>query len=109
MASCSKIEINDDPIIGIWKKEVKMATNSNNLVIDTEEWIFNDVYLGRFNGYKNNEVQFLTDFRWTLKNNVYTISYPGTDFPDDYVTIQEDENGIKLVKEQGKLFARHVD
>ncbi|HAF78769.1 MAG TPA: hypothetical protein DCG42_15760, partial [Maribacter sp.] len=51
VTSCSKIEENNDPIIGIWQHTVKTATNENKIVVDNEEWIFNDVYLGRFHGY----------------------------------------------------------
>ncbi len=104
-ASCSKIEINDDPVIGIWHNTVKTATNTNKLVVDSEEWIFNDVYLGRFHGYKNGEVIFLTDFSWKADNGTYIVSYPGTDFPDDYVNMVETDNGFILVRAEGKLFA----
>ncbi|MFS4466325.1 hypothetical protein [Maribacter sp. 2210JD10-5] len=106
VVSCSKIEENNDAVIGIWKNEVKTATNTNKLVIDTEEWIFNDVYLGRFHGYKDGEVSFLNDFTWTLEDNVYTISYTGTDFPDEYVIMEKTENGTILKKVSGELFAK---
>ncbi|PIB28760.1 hypothetical protein BFP77_08995 [Maribacter sp. 4U21] len=104
-ASCSKIEINDDPVIGIWQHNVKTATNSNKMTVDKEEWIFNDVYLGRFHGYNGEEVTFLTDFRWTVEDDIYTISYPGTDFPDDKVKMVASENGTYLVRVTGSNFA----
>ncbi len=104
-ASCSKIEINEDPIIGIWHHTVKTATNTNKLVVDSEEWIFNDAYLGRFHGYKNGEVIFLTDFSWNAENGIYTVKYPGTDFPNDYVKMEETEEGVILMRTEGKLFA----
>lgn len=104
-ASCSKIGINDDPIIGIWHHTVKTATNTNKLVVDSEEWIFNDAYLGRFHGYKNGEVIFLTDFSWNAENGIYTVKYPGTDFPNDYVKMEETEEGVILMRTEGKLFA----
>lgn len=103
--SCSKIDSNDDPVIGIWQHTVKTATNTNKLVVDSEEWIFNDVYLGRFHGYKKGEVIFLTDFSWSVDNGIYTVSYPGTDFPDDYVKMEATENGFVLMRTEGKLFA----
>ena len=103
--SCSKIETNDDPVIGIWQHTVKTATNTNKLVVDSEEWIFNDVYLGRFHGYKKGEVIFLTDFSWSVDDGIYTISYPGTDFPDDYVKMEETDNGFVLMRTEGRLFA----
>ena len=106
VASCSKIEENHDPIIGIWKNSVKTATNTNKMVVDSEEWIFNDVYLGRFHGYKNGEIVFLTDFKWSVNGDVYMVSYPGTDFPDDFVQMQETEEGTVLIRTQGNIFAQ---
>ncbi len=106
VTSCSKIEVNDDPIIGIWKNTVKTATNTNKMTIDNEEWIFNDVYLGRFHGYKNGDVVFLTDFKWTINSGIYTVSYPGTDFPDDLVELKETEEDTLLVRTAGKIFAK---
>jgi hypothetical protein len=106
VSSCSKIEENNDPIIGIWKNSVKTATNTNKMVIDNEEWIFNDVYLGRFHGYKRGEVVFLTDFKWSVNSDVYIVSYPGTDFPDDFVQMQETEEGTMLVRTEGNIFAQ---
>ncbi len=106
VTSCSKIDENNDPIIGIWKNTVKTATNSNKLVLDGEEWIFNDVYLGRFHGYNSGKVVFLTDFRWSVNNGTYTVSYPGTDFPNDFIHIQETEEGVLLLRSEGKIFAQ---
>ena len=106
VASCSKIEENNDPIIGIWKNTVKTPTNSNKMVVNGEEWIFNDVYLGRFHGYKSGKLVFLTDFKWSVNNGTYTVSYPGTDFPDDFIQIKEAEEGLLLLRAEGKIFAQ---
>ncbi|GGD76024.1 hypothetical protein [Maribacter cobaltidurans] len=105
LVSCSKIEENNDPVIGIWKNDVKSAMNNNKMVIDKEEWIFNDVYLGRFHGYRNDEVTYLTDFKWTIDGNIYTISYPGTDFPEDRVQMIEEDSITYLTYLSGKPFA----
>lgn len=105
ISSCSKIETNDDPVIGIWEHNVKAATNSNKMVVDKEEWIFNDVYLGRFHGYNNGEVTYLTDFKWSVDGNIYTISYPGTDFPDDQAILVENEDGAHLKRLTGDTLA----
>ena len=105
MVSCSKIEENNDPVIGIWKNDVKSAMNNNKMVIDKEEWIFNDVYLGRFHGYRNGEVTYLTDFKWAIDGNVYIISYPGTDFPEDRVQMVEEDGITYLTYLSGKPFA----
>ena len=105
LASCSKIEPNNDPVIGIWHNSVKTATNLNKMVIDKEEWIFNDVYLGRFHGYNNDEITFITDFRWQVQDSVYTISYPGADLPDDKVKMIASEDVIYLIRTTGSNFA----
>ncbi|RRQ49965.1 hypothetical protein DZC72_05115 [Maribacter algicola] len=105
VVSCSKIENNNDPVIGIWKNKVKSATNSNKLVVDEEEWIFNDVYLGRFQGYENGEITFYTDFKWTFDGEKYSISYPGTDFPEVKVIMVEADGKIYLNHITGKPFA----
>ncbi|WP_437371520.1 hypothetical protein [Maribacter litoralis] len=105
ITSCSKIEENNDPIIGIWQHTVKTATNENKMVVDNEEWIFNDVYLGRFHGYKNDQVVYLTDFSWSVHDGVYIVSYPGTDFPDDFVKMEKTDDGVILMRTEGKLFA----
>ncbi|MGC1514201.1 MAG: hypothetical protein WA810_01380 [Maribacter sp.] len=105
ISSCTKIETNTDPIIGIWKNNVKTATNTNKMVVDSEEWIFNDVYLGRFHGYKNDKVVFLTDFSWSVNDNIYMLSYPGTDFPDEFLEMKDTEDGTMLMRIEGKPFA----
>ncbi|WP_339652871.1 hypothetical protein [uncultured Maribacter sp.] len=105
VSSCSKIEKNNDPIIGIWQHTIKTATNTNKLVIDNEEWIFNDVYLGRFHGYKNGQVVYLTDFKWSVNNHIYNVSYPGTDFPDDFIEMKEADGRTILVSTKGVIFA----
>ncbi|APQ17422.1 hypothetical protein [Maribacter hydrothermalis] len=105
VTSCSKIEQNNDPIVGIWKHTVKTATNLNKMVVDNEEWIFNDVFLGRFHGYKSGKVVYQTDFKWSVNGNIYIVSYPGTDFPDDFVKIKETDEGTVLMRIEGKVFA----
>jgi len=105
LTSCSKIESNNDPVIGIWYNSVKTATNVNKMVVDKEEWIFNDVYLGRFHVYNDGEITFLTDFKWSLEGDVYTISYPAADFEEEYVKINKTEEGMYLVRTTGMNFA----
>ncbi len=105
VTSCSKVEENNDPIIGIWLHTVKTATNTNKLVVDNEEWIFNDVYLGRFHGYKNGQVVYSTDFKWSVNNDIYMVSYPGTDFTDEFIEMKETEDGDLLLRTEGKIFA----
>lgn len=109
VSSCSKVEINDDSIIGIWENSIKSGSDTEKLAMDTEEWIFNDAYLGRYHGYSDEEIVFLTDFKWTVDGNVYTLSYPGTDLPDDQVVLVTNENGSHLEKLTGGRFAEKLN
>lgn len=99
--SCSKAPINNDPVIGIWTNTAE-ADVSGKTDIQTEyEWIFNDAYLGRHHQYEGSTITVETDFRWEKEEGVYTISYPGTDFPDDTVelinsTLQSTDDGDVL-------------
>lgn len=85
--SCSEIPENNDPILGIWAK----TTTSESGVDSKQEWIFNDAYKGRFHSYTNDNVAFLTDFRWVIEGDTYTITYPETDMPSDQVKIKTAE------------------
>ncbi|TVZ10557.1 hypothetical protein JM80_3109 [Cellulophaga sp. RHA_52] len=81
---CSEIPENNDPILGIWAK----TTTSESGVDSKQEWIFNDAYKGRYHSYTNDNVAFLTDFRWTIEGDTYTITYPETNMPSDQVKIK---------------------
>lgn len=97
--NCSRIPVNNDPVIGIWSKvEAKSADPAakNNTV--RNEWIFNDAYLGRYHKYVNNQIEVLTDFKWSREDSVYTITYPGLpDKPDHFVSMGE-ENGKTILE-----------
>ena len=107
LTSCSKVPENTDPVLGIWSKTVSLSAETQE-VITKEEWIFNDVYLGRYQIYNNNSVIFYTDFQWEQIDGMYTISYPGTDLPEQnarMVMIEEqeilqDDNGDVLAIRQ---------
>lgn len=86
-ASCSKAPINNDPIIGIWIHTIDDNSSANKSAQIEENWIFNDAYLGRYRQKENNVIFYRTDFSWRKDNDVYIISYPGTDRPDDVVTL----------------------
>jgi len=98
---------NTDPVLGIWYKSVSQSAEDQG-VITKEEWVFNDVYLGRYHVYNNNSVIFLTDFQWEKNEGVYTISYPGTDLPAQYARmvmmdeqeVLQDDNGDVLAIRQ---------
>lgn len=99
--NCSKPAVNNDPVIGIWTNVV-IQTTSENAKSQTEfEWIFNDAYLGRHHQYTNNNLIIKTDFSWKRENDIYTISYPGTDIPDEEVKLIV----TTLQKTNGTIFA----
>ena len=95
-SNCSRIPENNDPIIGIW---TKVELNAENETI-RQEWIFNDVYLGRYHLYSNTELVVKTDFGWSEKEGLYTISYPGLDKINDEVTMKVAEETEMLADRQ---------
>lgn len=76
-ANCSRIEQNDDPIIGIWFQAKTEATSTTAKTTIRKEWIFNDVYLGRYHEINGNETTLQTDFAWSKEGDTYTIEYRG--------------------------------
>lgn len=104
LVSCSKIPENTDPVLGIWFKAG--TTSAENQGPDTkEEWIFNDAYLGRYQVYENQSVTFYTDFQWEQKNGLYTISYPGTEKPDQDARMTMIDEQEVLQHENGDVLA----
>lgn len=104
-SNCSQIPENNDPVIGIWASEAVNVVSKTEQQTARREWIFNDAYLGRYHGYTNKQLEVKTDFRWTQEDGVYKISYPGTDFLDDTVTMQESEVGSFLKDMKGNTLA----
>ena len=100
-SNCSRIPENNDPIIGIWSK---VELNSENDAT-RQEWIFNDVYLGRYHLYGNNGLEVKTDFSWSQDKGVYTISYPGIEMPEDVVSMKVEQSIEVLEDTQGKILA----
>ncbi|ADV47849.1 hypothetical protein Celal_0510 [Cellulophaga algicola DSM 14237] len=104
-ASCSKTTVNNDPVIGIWTSTVENNSVNQKTIKTESEWIFNDAYLGRYHQYENKDLTVQTDFSWKHEDDQYIISYPGTDFPDDIVTLvqttlQESDGDILATREQ---------
>ncbi|WP_396635364.1 hypothetical protein [Maribacter sp. R77961] len=105
-ANCSRIEQNDDPIIGIWFEAKTISAESTAKTTIRKEWIFNDVYLGRYHEINGNDITLKTDFKWSQENGVYTVEYRGLeDKPNDIVTIQSNDEGKLLQKTDGGLLA----
>ena len=104
--NCSRIPENNDPVLGIWvRTDLNDAIAKNTDSPISEEWIFNDVYLGRYHQYSENEVVFLTDFRWEVVDDVYTISYSQGDLPPVKVSLKQSSDSEMLQLESGEVFA----
>ncbi len=104
-SNCSRVPENNDPIIGIWAKTDITTTSETGRQNIRQEWIFNDVFLGRYHSYNGNTLDVKTDFSWTIDNGVYTISYPGTDKSNDTVSMKQSEEGQILEDTQGNVLA----
>jgi len=54
----------------------------------------------------NNNLILQTDFRWNNENNIYTISDPRTDFPEEKVKLNstplQNIDGVFLLLERNK-------
>lgn len=105
LSNCTRIPENNDPIIGIWSNEEITEINATSRELIREEWIFNDAYLGRFHRYNNNELELINDFQWDKENGKYTIVYPGTDLPNNIVTMEVSENSSILQERDGEVIA----
>ena len=105
VSNCTQIPENNDPIIGIWSRVDFSENGGTERMANRQEWIFNDVYLGRYHSYEGNQLEVKTDFSWTQQDGVYTISYPGTDMPDQMVSMKNSEEGTILEDVQGNILA----
>jgi len=106
VSNCTRVPENNDPVLGTW---VKAVSNDETAKTDspqiTEEWIFNDVYLGRYNRYSNKDIAFYTDFSWEVIDGVYTISYSEGDMEQVEVSLSKGDNREKLELFNGSVFA----
>lgn len=74
LQSCSKIPENNDPILGIWTMEKTSIINGKELTL-RKEWIFNDVFRGRFHLYEGNKIIEEFDYTWKVEGTLYTIDF----------------------------------
>ena len=102
-SNCSRIPENNDPIIGIWTK-VEVDADNNEII--KQEWIFNDVYLGRYHLYSNNQLEIKTDFGWSAEESSYTINYPGLEKINDVVSMKMAQSVEVLEDQQGNILAQ---
>ncbi|WP_375325176.1 hypothetical protein [Flagellimonas sp. GZD32] len=105
VSNCSEIPENNDPILGIWAKtEISTSTDKGSSTT-REEWIFNDVYLGRYQSYSDSKLVFYTDFKWSEENGTYTIIYGDPQVQDITVSMQKAKQPEILTLENGSVFA----
>ncbi|WP_420320073.1 hypothetical protein [Flagellimonas sp.] len=106
ISNCSSIPENNDPILGTWVKNSSILDEGTNKNSTTrEEWIFNDVYLGRYQTYTNSNLIFYTDFRWSEENGKYSITFGDEQVSDVIVSLQESNDPEILALENGSVFA----
>ncbi|MEM9142627.1 MAG: hypothetical protein AAGA86_06535 [Bacteroidota bacterium] len=104
-SNCSRIEENNDPVIGIWKSVSADLEGKQPVTSAKEEWIFNDAYLGRYHYIENNSITVKMDFRWEIEDGLYTLTYPENTRPEDYVTLKESGEEARLEHTDGTPFA----
>lgn len=106
VSNCSRIPENNNPVIGIWFDiEVSPSDATAKKQTLRQEWIFNDAYLGRYHEKNNGSITFKTDFRWSYDDEVYTITYPGTDMSPEIVSMQNADNITMLSDGAGNIMA----
>lgn len=105
VSNCTRVPDNNDPVIGIWTNQELDQSSEKGQVDVKEEWIFNDAYLGRYHRYRGEQIDFLTDFQWERSEEVYNISYPGTEMPTQTATMEETPEGTVLQDQDGKILA----
>lgn len=105
-ANCSRIEHNEDPIIGKWFETESVTNENSSKTTLRKEWIFNDVYLGRYNEINGNELTLKTDFNWSKSGDIYTIEYRGLEGKSNHIiTIENTADGTLLLKTDGNPLA----
>ncbi|KAB5488350.1 hypothetical protein FOT42_010500 [Flagellimonas hadalis] len=105
VSNCSRVPENNDPILGIWAKTESSTIENKGTETIREEWIFNDVYLGRYQSYSNSKLVFYTDFKWSVENGTYTIIYGDPQVTDVKVNLMEAQNPEILALGNGAVFA----
>ncbi|WP_420400575.1 hypothetical protein [Flagellimonas sp.] len=105
VSNCTSIPENNDPILGIWVRDDVNGDENKNGSTSREEWIFNDVYLGRYQSYSNSSLTFYTDFKWSEENGKYTITYSDEQVTDVIVSLEETSDPEILALENGSVFA----
>ncbi len=105
ISNCTRVPENNDPILGIWAKTESSSIDGKGTDSTREEWIFNDVYLGRYQSYSNSKLVFYTDFKWSEEKGTYTIIYGDPQVEDITVSLKQSSNPEILALENGSVFA----
>jgi hypothetical protein len=107
VSNCSRIPENNDPVLGVWVRTelIDDATARETAAPISEEWIFNDVYLGRYHRYSDKEIVFYTDFKWEVVDDVYTITYSQGEMSEVQVSLKLSEENEMLELVNGAVFA----
>ncbi|WP_396631998.1 hypothetical protein [Maribacter sp. R86514] len=106
LANCSRIEENNDPIIGLWSQSELTVSESSSKQTIRKEWIFNDVYLGRYQEIEGSTIILKTDFNWSKEDDVYTVEYKGLEGkPNNIITIKDTDDVSYLQKKDGGTLA----
>ena len=105
ISNCTRVPENNDPILGIWAKteSSNIEDKSNSTV--REEWIFNDVYLGRYQRYSDSKLIFYTDFKWSQEKGTYSITYGDPQVTDITVNLEKAKEPEVLTLDNGSVFA----
>ena len=106
VSNCSEIPENNDPILGAWIKTTNLenSTTDKSAQIE-EEWIFNDVYLGRYQRYQNGKITFYTDYRWSVEQGIYSLEYNEEEMSDISFLLKEGGTPEVLELPSGSVFA----
>ncbi|MBO0329144.1 hypothetical protein [[Muricauda] lutisoli] len=105
ISNCTRVPENNDPILGVWARTQSSSIDGKSDSSIREEWIFNDVYLGRYQRYSNSELIFYTDFKWSQKNGNYSIVYGDPQVTDITVSLEKAKEPEVLTLDNGSVFA----
>ena len=105
-SNSSRIEESNDPIVGIWIEATASSESETAKNTTRKEWIFNDVYLGRYHRFDQGKIIEQTDFKLSQTYGIYTVEYRGLENkPNDIVIIKTTPTGTILQDSNGNMLA----
>jgi len=105
ISNCTSVPENHDPILGIWAKTESSNIEGKSSSTVREEWIFNDVYLGRYQRYSDSKLIFYTDIKWSQEKGIYSITYGDPEVTDITVSLEKAKEPEVLTLDNGSVFA----